>query len=202
MSEDSGRIARKYEMLVQTLSLIFLLAVAGISLYIQYLFGHYSSYQDFLDAGKIYPILALIEITAGIWAILGRSLPFLLSSSALLLVGIISENREAPLYLTLAFSVLFIAYFELAHLGIKLSHTGKSEGAQNRPYVVRTYLRSLSIILILTAVSVFASVVIHIYIERYGIAMFRTVYGFMLASAFLFILLLAARYLVRRFIAK
>ena len=199
---DEVRRARKYETLVQALSLMFLLAVAGISLYIQYLFGHYSSYQDFLANGKIYFILALIEITAGIWAILGRSLPFLLSSSALLLIGIISENREATLYLTLAFSVLFIAYFELTHLGIKLSHTGKSEGARNRPYVVRTYLRSLSIILILTAVSVFASVMIHSYIERYGIAMLRTVYGFMLASALLFIVLLAARYLVRRFIAK
>jgi len=202
VSENTEKRAKRYEILVQTLALIFLLAVVGISFYIHYLFGHYPSYRDFLNTERTYLILSLIEITAGMWAIFGRSLPFLLSSSALLLIGIISENREAPLYIILAFSVFFITYFELTHLGIKLSHTGKDEEAQNRPYVVRTYLRSLSVILILTTAFVFASVEIHSYIEGYGIAMFHTVYGFMLASAFIFLVLLGVRYFARRFLVK
>jgi|GEM_PF-2581448 len=198
MTEEAVKRAIRYERLVRLLSITLLIAVAGISIYIQYLYGHYDSYHDFLDRGRIYLLIALIEIAAGIWAIIGRSLPFLLSSSALLITGIISENREAELHLTIAFSTLFIAYFELTHLSIKLSRTGKEEGAENRPFVVRTYLRSLAIILTAAALSLFISVSMHAYLATYRIAMLRTVYGFILASASLFIILLVIRYILSR----
>lgn len=197
MTEDAVKRAKLYERLVRLLAIILLIAVVGITLYIQYLYGHYDSYHDFLDRGRVYLLLALIEIAASLWAIAGRSLPFLLSSSALLIIGIVSENRDAEPYLTIAFSTLFIAYFELTHLSIKLSHTGKEEGAENRPFVVRTYLRSLAVILTATALSLFISERIHEYLAGYRIAMLRTVYGFMLASGTLFIILLAIRYVLR-----
>ncbi len=191
----------RYEGLVHAFSLFSLLGVVALSLYIQYLYGGYSSFGRFLDEGRIYLALAAVEIVAGVWAIFGRSLPFLLSSSALLMVGIISENREASLSLTLLFAALFISYFELTHLSIKLAHTVK-EDRRNLPYVVRTYLRSLSVLLLLAALSVFASLIIYNHLAGYGIAMLLTVYGFMLASAILFLALLGLRYVLRNLSQK
>ena len=193
--------SEKYELLIHALALLLLFAVVGLSLYIQYLYGHYESYREFIATGRFYIILALLEIAAGTWAIFGRSLPFLLSSSALLMVGIISEDRDAGLALTLSFSALFISYFELAHLSLKLTYTEK-EGRENLPYVVRTYLRSLAVLVLLAVVSVLISLKIHRYIASYGIAMLLTVYGFMVASAALFLMLLGLRYIIKAYMER